>query len=154
MLDRGSFTKTKQYYNKEYKRLTEMKAKDFEMAKQISSWKKRMARAWNNIDVVEKRIFNQGIDEYQVGQTYIGEIVLDLNELSPQHIGVELVLTEESKRLVSTHEFELEKYEVDRAYYKLKVSISQAGTFTYGVRIFPKNPILAHRQDFSILRWI
>ena len=142
------------YYNRLYERTKFLFRNDYDKIKEISSWKKRMARSWNNIDVIEKRIFNQGLDEYQVGQTYVGEIVLDLNELSPQHIGVELVLTEESKRLVSTHEFELEKYEVDRAYYKLKVSISQAGTFTYGVRIFPKNPILANRQDVSILRWI
>ena len=142
------------YYNKLYGRTRELFSNDYDMIKEISSWKKRVLRAWNNIDVIEKTIFNQGLDEYMVGQVYEGKVVLDLNELSPQHIGVELVLTEESKRLVSTHEFELEKYEVDRAYYKLKVSISQAGTFTYGIRIFPKNPNLVRRQDVCILRWI
>jgi phosphorylase/glycogen(starch) synthase len=142
------------YYNRMYERTKMLFKDDYDKIKEISSWKKRMIRAWNNIDVIEKRIFNQGYDEYMMGQTYEGEVVLDLNELSPQHIGVELVLTEESKRLVSTYEFELAKYEVDRAFYKLKVSISQAGTFTYGIRIFPKNPILAHKQDISILKWI
>jgi alpha-glucan phosphorylase-like protein len=142
------------YYNRLYERTRLLFKDDYEKIKEISSWKKRMARAWTNIEVVEKKIFNQGFNEYQVGQTYEGEIVLDLNELSPQHIGVELVLTEESKRLVSTHEFDFVKYEVDKAYYKLKVSISQAGTFTYGIRVFPKNPILAHRQDVSIVKWI
>ena len=142
------------FYNRMFERTKHLFRDDYDKIKEISSWKKRMARAWNNIDVLEKKIFDQGYDEYQMGQTYEGEVVLDLNEISPQHVGVELVLTEDSERLVSTHEFELEKYEVDRAFYKLKVSINQPGTFTYGIRIFPKNPYLANRQDLPILRWI
>ncbi len=142
------------FYNRMYSRINELFDDEFEKIKDISSWKRRIIRSWNNIEVIEKKIFNQGLDEYQMGQTYEGEVVLDLNEVSPQHLGVELVLTEDSDRLVATYEFDLEKYEVDRAYYKLKVAINQPGTFTYGVRIFPKNQFLAHRQDIPILRWI
>ncbi len=142
------------YYNKLYKRKCEIIKDDFEQAKEIASWKRKIARAWNNIEVLEVNVFRNDMEEYQMGYAYEGEVVLDLNELSPQHIGVEMVITEDAEKLVGTHEFELKKYEVDRAIYKLKVAVNQPGTFNYGIRIYPKHEYLAHRQDISILRWI
>lgn len=142
------------YYKRLFLRAGELKENDYDKAKDIASWKKRIFRAWKNIQVLDKNVFNDSISEYQMGQNYSGEVILDLNELSPQHVGVELVLTENGERLISIHEFELEKYEVDRAYYKLKVSINQPGTFSFGVRIFPKHELLINRQDLPILRWI
>ncbi|MFO7657623.1 MAG: alpha-glucan family phosphorylase [Bacteroidales bacterium] len=142
------------YYNKMHRRTIDLFKDDYEKIKEISSWKKRIIHAWSNIEVLEKSVFNQGLDEYQVGEIYEGEVVLDLNEVSPQHVGVELVITENSERLISAYEFTLENYEVDRAFYKLKVAVNQPGTFTYGIRIFPKNPLLAYRQDIPLTRWI
>ena len=142
------------FYNNQYKRALAIRENDYERAKEISSWKKRIARAWKNIRVLETSIFKQSPDEFQMGHSYSGEVVLDLNELSPQHVGVELVLTENGEKLIGTYEFELEKYEVERAYYKLNISIGQPGTFNYGIRLFPKHEFLPHKQDISILRWI
>ena len=48
------------FYSKLFERPVLMAADDFEMAKRISSWKKRIKRAWNNINVVECNIFNNG----------------------------------------------------------------------------------------------
>ena len=85
---------------------------------------------------------------------YEGKVILDLNEISPSDVGVELVITENGERLVSTHEFTLDKTTVDKAYYTAKVTIAQPGTFSYGIRIFPKNEYLPHRQDINLVRWI
>jgi len=30
----------------------------------------------------------------------------------------------------------------------------KAGTFFYGIRIYPKHEDLPHKQDFYLLRWI
>ncbi len=86
--------------------------------------------------------------------TYNGNVVLDLNEISATDIGVELVITENGERLISKHEFTLDKSTADKAFYSVKVSIHQAGTFSYGIRIFPKNENLPHRQDMNLTRWI
>jgi hypothetical protein len=29
-----------------------------------------------------------------------------------------------------------------------------AGVFEYGFRMFPKHPMLPHRQDFALVRWL
>jgi len=85
---------------------------------------------------------------------YQGRIVLDLNEISPNDVGVELIVTENGERLISTHEFVLDKSTVDKAVFKAKIIIKQPGTFSYGIRIFPKNEHLPHKQDINLVRWI
>jgi phosphorylase/glycogen(starch) synthase len=142
------------YYQKLYNRYLEIMEDDYEMAKRISSWKKRIAKAWININVLEINIFNKGTEVFHVGQEYEGKVVLDLNEIPANEVGVELVVTENGERIVSTHEFELSEFFVDKATYTAKIKIGQPGTFTYGIRMFPKHELIAHRQDIGFVRWI
>jgi hypothetical protein len=124
------------------------------MAKRISSWKKRIGYAWQNINALEEKVFEKGSDICKMGQTYHATVVLDLNEISPEDVGVELVLTENGERVVSVHGFSLEKTDVDKAYYKAEICVNQPGTFSYGIRIYPKNELLPHRQDMALTRWV
>ncbi|MBN1413564.1 MAG: alpha-glucan family phosphorylase [Bacteroidales bacterium] len=142
------------YYQRLYERHQMIIKDDFEIAKKISSWKKRIAKAWNNINVLEINIFNKGTEVFSVGQEYQGKVVLDLNEIPANEVGVELVVTENGERIISTHEFELNEFVVDKATYTAQIKIGQPGTFTYGLRMFPKNELLAHRQDIGFVRWI
>ncbi len=142
------------FYAKLFKRSSRMAEEDFARIKRIASWKKRMKRAWKNINVVECEIFDNRGDLFEMDKEYAGTVVLDLNEISASDIGVELVITENGERLISTHEFVLDKSSVDKAYYSVKVSIKQPGTFSFGIRIFPKHDYLPHRQDINLVRWI
>jgi hypothetical protein len=141
-------------YSKLYQRSKLMAEDDFSRIKRFSSWKKRIKRAWKNINVVECTMFENGTEPYEMDHTYVGKVVLDLNEISASDIGVELVITENGERLISKHEFTLDHSSADKAVYSAKVTINQAGTFSYGIRIFPKNENLAHRQDINLIRWI
>jgi len=40
------------------------------------------------------------------------------------------------------------------ARYRVDVPIYRAGVYDFTFRIFPKNPLLPHRMDFSLLKWI
>jgi hypothetical protein len=80
--------------------------------------------------------------------------VLDLNEISPNDIGVELVITENGERLIATHEFKLDTSSVDKAIFRAEIIIKQPGTFNYGIRIFPRNEDLPNRQDFNLVKWL
>jgi phosphorylase/glycogen(starch) synthase len=127
---------------------------DFVTVKRLSSWKKRIKRAWNNISVVDFSLFNHGNEMFEMDHAYEGEVILDLNEISPSDVGVELVVTENGERLISKHEFILDKSSIDKAVFKARVTIQQPGTFSYGIRIFPKNSLLPHRQDINLVKWI
>jgi phosphorylase/glycogen(starch) synthase len=142
------------FYNRLFERSTQMAQNDYLTIKRISSWKKRIMRAWNNISVVEFSLFNEELDHFEMNHFYEGILVLDLNEISASDIGVELVITESGERLIASQEFTLDKASADKAVYKAKVKIGQPGTFSYGVRIFPKNALLPHRQDMNLVKWI
>jgi phosphorylase/glycogen(starch) synthase len=142
------------FYNKQFERSVMMAEDDFEKVKRFSSWKKRIKRAWKNINVVECTIFDEGSEMYEMDKKYKGKVVLDLNEISASDIGVELVITENGERLIASHEFNLDKSSGDKAHYSVSVSIKQPGTFSYGIRIFPKNENLPNRQDINLVRWI
>jgi phosphorylase/glycogen(starch) synthase len=142
------------FYDKLYERSKKLAEDDFEMVKRISSWKKRISRAWNNIALVEFNLFNNGSETHEMGHVYEGHVILDLNEISPSDVGVELVVSENGERLLFTQEFTLDKAMVDKAHYKAEVAIKQPGTFNYGIRIFAKNNNLPHRQDLNLVKWI
>jgi phosphorylase/glycogen(starch) synthase len=145
---------SQRFYNKLYDRSLLLTENDFAKVKRIASWKKRIKRAWNNINVIDFSLFDNGNELFEMDHVYEGKVILDLNEISPADVGVELVITENGERLVSTHAFALDKTTVDKAYYTAKVTIAQPGTFSYGVRIFPKNEFLPHRQDINFIKWV
>jgi len=41
-----------------------------------------------------------------------------------------------------------------KVYYELRLTASEAGTFKFGLRIFPENKDLPHRMDFAYVRWL
>jgi hypothetical protein len=142
------------FYSKLHERYKKMAEDEFEMAKRISVWKKRMIRAWNNISVIDCVLFANGSDTYEMDHPYNSKVVLDLNEIAATDVGVELIVTENGERLISTHPFTLDASSVDKAEFKASITINQPGTFNYGIRIYPKNKHLPHRQDINLVKWI
>ena len=143
-----------QYYSRLYERSQKMIANDFEMAKKISAWKKRMSRAWSSIQVEEIKLFEKNTETIETGVEYPAKVVLDLNEINPDNVGVELVITENAREIVSIQQFVLVSSSGGKAVFETKVQNERSGTFTYGIRVFPIHEFLPHRQDFALLKWI
>jgi hypothetical protein len=85
-------------------------------------------------------------------------VVLNLNGLSPNDIGVELVvvsLLANGKQKFRYHR-EFERIEKLNGYTRFKIDAvpTQPGVFNCGIRIYPKNSQLPHRQDFNLLKWV
>ncbi len=142
------------YYSEMYERTQRMSENDYERTINVSSWKKRIAKIWDDVEVLEVNLFDKTTEVFQMGQKYKANVILDLKNIPPEDIGVELIVSENYERLITRQEFNLDKYEGTRAYYDLDVMINQPGTFTYGIRMFPRHELLAHRQDIDFLRWI
>lgn len=146
------------YFSKIYDKLHERYLliidNEYEKAKELASWKKRMMRSWNNIEILEKNIFNTESSELVMGKMYEGTVTIDLNEISPNDVRVELVMISENSSQINFIPFELNKYDIDKAIYKVKIPINEPGSFQFGIRILPNHPLLPHNQDFPIIRWI
>ena len=86
------------------------------------------------------------------------EVVLDLGRLRPEDIGVEILFTSQDAKgelhIQEVEELEMVKYENGIATYTAEVLPEHTGMYQVGKRIFPKNPLLPHRQDFPLVKWL
>jgi hypothetical protein len=145
------------FYKKLYGRSVAMIEDDFTLAKDIALWKKMVTRRWDKMEVLSACIPETINPIIKVGEDYNCEVVLDLNKLLPEEVGVEFLLVSqvgETKQIVLKQEFVFSKQVDGRAFYRLKISPTKPGGFFYGIRIFPKHRLLPHRQDLCLLKWI
>lgn len=148
-----------QYYEPLYKRTLKMKEKDYDMAAVIATWKKKILNAWNDIEIVSVSYPQMENKIVCLGNHYYSQIVLDLKSLRAEEIGIELVVAEletknKNPHIIEKREFSLAKKEGTRANYEIEFSPSKPGIFDFGIRIFPKHKLLAHRQELPLLRWV
>jgi phosphorylase/glycogen(starch) synthase len=147
------------YYDRLMERSNRMKANEYQLAKDLSSWKKKVFRSWESIEVISVKSPDVSKEPIMLGKNYIGEVILDLNELSPDDIGVEIVIAEmitaeNQIKLIHTQEFKMEDLRGKIATYSVNIVPTKTGAFDFGIRIYPKNPELPHRQDFNFVKWI
>lgn len=149
----------RQYYLPLSKRKAMMLENEFMMAKTLASWKKKIIRGWDSIEVLSIKtpdIFKESI---VVGKVYPSEVVLDLKELSSEDIGVEAVFVypaSEGKpaRFIKTVPYTLAGVSGKTAIYRTDLQPDKTGVYDFGIRVYPTNKNLAHRQDFGIVKWI
>ena len=147
----------RKYYTRMYERSSMLIKDDYAQVKELAIWKKRVKSAWESVDVVSVS-YPEVNKEASIGSQYVAKVVLDLNELSPNDICVELVVADFSSnaknKIISREEFKVEKVEDKVVHYKTNIIPNRPGTFEFGIRIIPKNELLPHRQDFHYIRWI
>jgi glycogen phosphorylase/synthase len=147
------------YYGKLYQRTLHIREKDYELAKSISGWKKRVFRAWESLEIKGIEYPDVANKPILLGQEYKGEVLIDLKELPPASLGVELVVVDfhpgnGQPKIVEVQELPLAGTDKSLARYQLTLYPTQAGAYHYGIRIYPKSSDLPHRQDFALLKWV
>ena len=93
-----------------------------------------------------------------LGEAFHAEVSLHLHQLSQEDLGLEVVFfkrhSETELELISRHEMLPDKQDGSVAHWHCDIQLQTAGVFEYGFRLFPKHPLLAHRQDFGLVRWL
>jgi glycogen phosphorylase/synthase len=146
------------FYHKLYIRSKRLSEDDYELAKRISTWKRKVARNWDSLELITAEQFDTSRQAIVLGKEYTSEVIVDLGNLSPDEVGVELVIAElvENGDVTIKHiqEFDLENVEDKRATFRLSLIPTEPGVFDSGIRIYAKNKELPHRMDFTLVRWI
>jgi glycogen phosphorylase len=145
------------FYNPQADRYRLLKSENFKIAKEISDWKGKIAEKWDGIKLMEAYVEHGIAHTYKIGESHPAKVTLDLNGLSGEEVGVEIVISkkqDEKDLFVEKHEFEVECADGCFCTYRFNLTIMNPGSYNYGIRIFPKNPLLPHRFDFLYLRWI
>ncbi len=147
----------RQYYEPLFKRSKLVTAKNFEMARHLANWKRKVVRGWDSIEVVSLTTPDSTIRPLPLGEPFRAEIVLDLNELSGTDIGVEVLfgkkVNDEVKELLHVEEMTMTRSEKNLVAFACEVQIEHAGVYDFTFRMFPKHPLLPHRQDFNLVKW-
>jgi phosphorylase/glycogen(starch) synthase len=146
------------YYVKLFARSKYLNADNFEKAKELAAWKHTMREQWDNIEVINYSFEKPDENVYHSGQDYKAEIALNVNNIPKDNVGVEFIITQMTKEgeheFVGSKEFVLVNCKSGKCLYRANLVPEKAGTFFYGIRIYPKHKDLPHKQDFYLLRWI
>lgn len=147
-----------QYYYPLAKRHESIVSGDFALAREIAFWKKRVRSEWPHIEVKSFVKPDNSRVNITIGNEYHSEVELSIGDLSPDDIGVEIVLAmqDNNKQTVikKRYEFKTESFENGIAKYVCNMLPDDAGVYTIAGRIYAKNPNLANRQDFDLVKWL
>ncbi len=150
------------YYNKYYNRMinrrNQLFANNFELARSIASWKLKILRSWDSIEVVNINVPDPTAKPLKLGDTFKAEITLNLHEIPSSDIGIEILFGrkefDEIKEIIFIEKMDVIKEDKGLVTFACNVATIKAGVFDYAFRVFPKNPLLPHRMDFALVKWI
>ncbi len=147
-----------QYYVPQAERVDGIVADDYAEAREIAAWKKRLRREWKNVEVVSVNMPDSNSDDFAVGRAYDAEITLNVGDLKPEEVGVEVLFAAYDKKgkLAIQEKFDFKPVEcVDGvAKYTASINPDRSGLYQVAGRIYAKNEKLPHRQDFELVRWL
>ena len=146
------------FYNKLAARKRELSANAYRVAREIAAWKRKVSAAWDNVRVVDVQRIKIDKEAVYVGEKYRFAVTVDIANLRPEDIGVEMVLARQTvggQSVNVTRTIQLEKTQVDGSLvtYALDYTPDAAGTFDVALRVYPSNPHLPHRMDFALVKW-
>ena len=143
------------YYEREALRSYELQKDNDKLAKEIAAWKESVAERWDSIYVVSKN--EDALQDLSTGHKVKVSYTIDEQGLN-NAIGLELVFLNNAPiDDVNIHKvipFKLVKTEGNNYTFEATFEASEAGAYKWAVRMFPKNDLLPHRQDFAYVKWI
>ena len=146
-----------QYYAPQAVRTGELQDNDFATAREIARWKKRVRREWPSVRVISRSQPQPSYDLTEKDPLH-SQVVIALGELRPEDIGVELVFAQSDRHgqlhIANVTPLEVVSEADGEATYAASVMPEKTGAYQVGLRIFAKNPLLPHRQDFECVKWV
>jgi starch phosphorylase len=145
------------FYIQQAERAIALRANNFKAARELATWKQQVNAVWNDLEVVSVDMSDFSTENYGIGDTY--NITVTIDRKNPVvDLGLEVVFAsgndENSLKIVHSEPFALASSEGTIATYKAELSLNLPGIFKYGIRIYPSNAMLPHKQDFALLKWI
>jgi starch phosphorylase len=130
---------------------------NFAEAKALAAWKENTAEHWDSIEVVSLQFDDSIRKGIEIGDTVRASLVLDKHGVRGD-LGVEVVRIHtdpaSDSETVKVFQMHRDMTEGSRVRYSLELKASEAGTFKFGVRIYPDNGALPHRMDFAYVKWV
>ena len=146
-----------QYYIPQAERTDSVVANDYALARKIASWKKHLRREWENVHVISE---TQAAASYDlaIGNEFKAEVVLNIGDLNPEDIGVETIFAYTDRHnnlhIADVREYTPVEFADGVCKYQVSILPERTGAYQMATRVFAKNTLLPHRQDFELVRWL
>lgn len=144
------------FYSQSKKQRALLRDGGFEPARELSGWKKKIAKAWSGVTLRRLSDFPSAL---QAGETLRIEVGANLNGLSPDDIFVEcLVGTETEPGEFTTHRiYRLDAYgtgDNGEIRFKLDLEPPLSGLQHYKIRAYPYHRLLSRRFETGYMWWL
>ncbi len=146
-----------EYYNKLYARVQLLTKNKSAKLKELVAWKRKIRQAWDTIELIDLEYPDTEKFPLTLGQEYTMKVVLQLTGISPNDLGVELVVCKKednSYKFIKTMQLDMVEEKQGRTTYIKTSRAILSGVYQCAFRIYPKHPLLPHRQDLPLLKWI
>lgn len=144
------------FYSKEAARSKKLKANNYAVAKEIVAWKENVVEKWDHVHAVDVQLSESLNNSTNDGEPIEATIKLDTAGLG-KDLGIELVIYREEDGQQKFHRvipFDVVAEDGDVLTYHMKQNTKDSGVFRFGIRVFPWNEKLPHRQDFAYMKWL
>ena len=147
-----------QFYNKLYERHITLSTNDFEKTKTLTEWKQRIIQAWNKIRVVSISSPATTKETLSLGDTFEVSLSVDLAGLTPEEVGIEVLFAQNENshisHLLSKEQMKARKGVEQLYVYECRVPLQKAGSVEFAIRAFPQHPLLPHRMDLKLVKFL
>ena len=148
------------YYNKFYikqaKRFKEIAKDNYRLAKEIAQWKEAVAERWDSINVVSST-WDFPAGGIEAGSEYTIRYVINEQGLDDA-VGLEKVNVYTNKDgeecVYSVEPLQLTGRDGNNYIFEAKLAPTQFGQYKSAIRMYPRNKLLPHRQDFCYVKWL
>ena len=144
------------FYEKEARRYKEISKDNYRLAKTLAQWKETVAQRWDAIRVVSAE-WDFPATGGEAGGHYQLKYVIDEQGLNDA-IGLEKVNIwidkDGEEKVFSVEPLTVTAHEGNNYTFEATLTPQQFGQYKSAVRMYPKHPLLPHRQDFCYLKWL
>jgi len=145
------------FYTKLADRSTLLQENENEAVRSLASWKFRMLRNWDSMEVLEVIFPSSTSKALHLGDKFEAELILNLGDIAPDDIRIEMISGQKTNDYMiapqAIRELQLQKVEGNIAHFSIELTTSLAGVFDFAFRITPKHALLPHRMDFNLVKW-
>lgn len=146
------------YYNKMFERVDLITKDNYCLAQEYSSWKLRMERKWNTIELISVQVPDSDNNSFSINEHFKAKITLQIGDIDAKNIGIEIIITHKYNNEIKDYDrieqFELVGNKNGRAEYELDFISDVVGVHDYSFRVYPKHELMPFRQDLPLIKWI
>lgn len=148
-----------EYCRRDYQRIAqlmrELTADDHAKARELSSWLKKIMRAWNQIHIVG--VESSNIEFVRKGSEISVRASVHLGDIRPEHVKVECCHGPLEQGKSFTHHnvlpMGLKKSRESVSEFEASFSCDLGGHYGFAVRVLPGHPLLANHRLPGLVKW-